>query len=501
LSVSYKELKAAIAQNDGQAPVQASLVSAMASGEPQLLFVSSAAASAATESNPKRIYVEQTGTGYKLGVRSASGALITLTADRSTGYAPVFSGGAGGAVVVSAPVNSVLPLISGTIHVGQTLNASTGSWSGSPTGYAYQWQRCDSGGINCVNVGSNQASYQLVTADNGRMIVSVTATNSGGNATVSSTATNVTSPVYAYVANYGGNSVSVIATATNVVGSTITVGAHPQGIAVSPDGAYVYVANNTAGTVSVIRTSDNTVVATVTVGANPYGIAVTPDGSHVYVVNNNSSGTVSVIATATNAVVGSPIAVGSSPVAVAVSPDGAHVYVTNSGSTATGGNSVSVITTGTTPTVTATVSVVVGGNNPSPRGVAVTPDGAYVYVTNYFAGTVSVIATATSTVTATVPVGSNPQWIAVAPDGLHAYVANSGGSNVSVITTGTTPTVTATVSPEGGTLLGVAVTPDSSHVYVVSSSWSEVSVITAATNIVTPNVAVGSSPQGIAITP
>ena len=50
LSVSYKELKAAIAQNDGQPPAQASLVSAMASGEPQLGYVSSAASNAS--SNP-----------------------------------------------------------------------------------------------------------------------------------------------------------------------------------------------------------------------------------------------------------------------------------------------------------------------------------------------------------------------------------------------------------------------------------------------------------------
>ena len=31
--------------------------------------------------------------------------------------------------------------------------ASTGSWSGSPTGYSYQWKRCDSAGNNCANIG------------------------------------------------------------------------------------------------------------------------------------------------------------------------------------------------------------------------------------------------------------------------------------------------------------------------------------------------------------
>ena len=44
----------------------------------------------------------------------------------------------------------------------------------------------------------------------------------------------------------------------------------------------------------------------------PDGIAVTPDGTHVYVANS-SSDTVSVIATATNTVVGLPIPVGVIP--------------------------------------------------------------------------------------------------------------------------------------------------------------------------------------------
>jgi hypothetical protein len=44
--------------------------------------------------------------------------------------------------VATAPTNSGLPTISGTPAQGQTLTASTGSWSGSPTSYAYRWQRC-----------------------------------------------------------------------------------------------------------------------------------------------------------------------------------------------------------------------------------------------------------------------------------------------------------------------------------------------------------------------
>jgi YVTN family beta-propeller protein len=67
---------------------------------------------------------------------------------------------------------------------------------------------------------------------------------------------------------------------------------------------------------------------------------------------------------------------------------------------------VSVIATATN-TVAATIRV---GNRP--YGVAITPDGAKLYVTNQ-EGTVSVIATATNTVTATIQVGNRPYGVAV----------------------------------------------------------------------------------------
>src|SRR5262249_57814599 len=47
------------------------------------------------------------------------------------------------------------------------------------------------------------------------------------------------------------------------------------------------------------------------------------------------------------------------------------------------------------------------------------------YITNLDANTVSVIATATDTVTATIPVGSDPLALAVLPDRLRLDVTNS----------------------------------------------------------------------------
>jgi YVTN family beta-propeller protein len=93
--------------------------------------------------------------------------------------------------------------------------------------------------------------------------------------------------------------------------------------------------------------------------------------------------------------------------------------------------------------------------------VAITPDGAFAYVTDGGDSTVSVIATSTNTVVATVPVGmypfGGPIGVAITPDGAFAYVAGSRDNAVSIIDTATN-TVVATV-PVGMNPQGVAITP------------------------------------------
>ena len=40
-----------------------------------------------------------------------------------------------------APATITAPAVTGTTQVLQTLTATTGNWTGSPTGYTYQWYR------------------------------------------------------------------------------------------------------------------------------------------------------------------------------------------------------------------------------------------------------------------------------------------------------------------------------------------------------------------------
>jgi len=117
----------------------------------------------------------------------------------------------------------------------------------------------------------------------------------------------------------------------------------------------------------------------------------------------------------------------------------------------------------------------------------------FAYVTNAFSNNVSVIDTASNTVTATVTVGFLPRDVAVTPDGKHAYVTNQFSNNVSVIDTASN-TVTATVAV-GNIPAGVAVTPDGTHAYVTNALSNNVSVIDTASNTVTATVAVGVDPR------
>src|SRR5580765_5013320 len=52
----------------------------------------------------------------------------------------------------ATPQNTALPQVSGMEKDGETLTASNGTWSNTPTSYAYQWRRCASDGQACGEI-------------------------------------------------------------------------------------------------------------------------------------------------------------------------------------------------------------------------------------------------------------------------------------------------------------------------------------------------------------
>ena len=145
-------------------------------------------------------------TGYTIAVvvTATNSAGSASQASSSTGIV----GGSG-----SAPANTAAPVISGSAQQGQTLAATTGTWTNSPTSYTYQWQDCNSSGTGCVNIAgpTPQWTYTITSSDTGYTIaVVVTATNSAGSASQASAPTGLVSgTAYAFADEFNGSAVDL----------------------------------------------------------------------------------------------------------------------------------------------------------------------------------------------------------------------------------------------------------------------------------------------------
>jgi hypothetical protein len=116
----------------------------------------------------------------------------------------------GSATTQAAPANTALPAIS--------LAASGGTWSGTPTSFAYQWLRCDVAGINCSPIaGATTSSYGPGAPDAAATLrAEVTAGNADGKTSATSRAAAVDAP------EGPPNTVPPTITGTADVGSTLT---------------------------------------------------------------------------------------------------------------------------------------------------------------------------------------------------------------------------------------------------------------------------------------
>jgi YVTN family beta-propeller protein len=295
---------------------------------------------------------------------------------------------------------------------------------------------------------------------------------------------------FAYVANNnnydiaGEDTVSVLDLTTNTLAKTIHDPSfkEPYRVSINPSGTRAYVSNSDGTTVSIIDISTNTVIGTINGFDGPSGMAITPNGLFGYVnnyggsmgVGSGNGTTVNVVDLTTNTIIGPPLTVGLAPAALAISPNGAFVYVINYVDGNPGTGTLSIIRTSDN---TVAVNAITGFSGPF--AIALTPDGKFAYITNFgsnnfapFGTTVSVVDLTITTITATVNLGIQPSGVAVTPDGRLAYATNYN---------------TLYAGP-GFTNL--------------RAGQGTVNIIDTKTNMVIPPIiAVGQSPSNIAIAP
>lgn len=387
----------------------------------------------------------------------------------------------------------------------------------------------------------------------------------------------------AYVANSEDGTVSQIVLSDDTATSpatTLEVGFLPQQVAVDPTGSTLWVtednatAPGNAGFVVPVSIPSMTVGSPITVGYDPNGIALSPDDSTVFVADEtngygvgHSEGALSLVNTTSDTA--STVYTSIDPAAVVVTPDEAPVAsftsvaapagqstcfdASASYSLTTGGltyswnfgdgtvsppatsaddynvkichtyalpGSYTVTLAVTDASGTSTEQIYTGQyvlNNGGPSAgqtssvaiPAATVNGPPIaLVANALANEVTPVlavpgdADEANVAGTPVGVGTHPDAIAISPDGRTAYVANFGSDNVTPIDVATdTAAAPGAWISVGSEPDAVAITPDGTTLLVANAGDGTVSVIATSTDQVVDTITLGGSPSGIAITP
>jgi hypothetical protein len=246
------------------------------------------------------------------------------------------------------PVDVGAPTIAGTAQYPQTLTAAPGSWTEGPTGYSYQWRRCDSSAANCYSIsGATGAAYTIGGADVGFTLrVMVTAYNSAGpsSAAMSAPTPPVTSSVdvqhleyvfedgrvSVYDADRGYTLVKAISLPQTMAGTrgvTVAPATHMLFVSYGGDGL------NFNGSVLAYDLLAERVIWTVHLKTGIDSGQVSPDGKWIYMPTgeNSPGGIWNILDTANGAVVGT-IQGGPGAHNTVASHDGRYVYLGPRGS-------------------------------------------------------------------------------------------------------------------------------------------------------------------------
>jgi YVTN family beta-propeller protein len=212
-----------------------------------------------------------------------------------------------------------------------------------------------------------------------------------------------------------------VACATSV--ATVPVN-NVAALTISPDGSRLYAVSSDrrtyyqypAGRLTIIDTASHAVVETIAVGACPETVTASPDGAYLYITHYDTCSVSAVNLTTGNV---TAVTLRDAPLAVVFSPDSEHAYVCNV-------RSLTVI-----DTTTNDADDIDTGD--LPRGVQLSPDGKRAYITNFGDRTLSVVDTITNSVATTVDVPGYPEAVAVSPDGERIYVGGYWSGAVAVI--------------------------------------------------------------------
>lgn len=278
-------------------------------------------------------------------------------------------------------------------------------------------------------------------------------------------------------------------------GLQVEVGDRPEAIAKHPEGRYLAITNNGQGVQSLVLfdTFTNKIAQSLHYPepeALFYGIVWSPDGKALYASAGGNNKIRAYSFESNQLAEENAFVLGDSktpifPAGLAISPDGKMLYAALNY-----GNAVVAINTENRATLSLTrlefgeATTTTGKDkNTLPFALAISNDGATLYVSHRNAAAISVVKTEDMTLTTQVAVGEQPGGMTLSEDGKTLYVANSNSDTVSIIDIATNE-VSSDINlkpyedaPFGSMPNALALTPDGQTLLVTNGGNNDVALV------------------------
>jgi streptogramin lyase len=395
------------------------------------------------------------------------GCTPTSLCNAGTGYdGPSGNGTPDGALELKgAPVNTVLPVASPE-PPDQAVPESTtnGTWTNEPTGYTYQWERCNATGGECKEIsGATSSTYTPVEADvEHTLVVKVTAKNSEGSNSASSAATNKVKPIGA-ITEY-----------------SLPSGSGPRDITAGPLSTLWFTDEDTSE-IGKITTSGTVTEYALPKGSAPHEIATGPDGNLWFtdketnkIGKSTTSGTITEYSLPNE----------SKPVGIVAGPDG-NLWFADTGTSEIG----KITTSGT-------ITEYALPKGSGPREIVAGPDGN-LWFTNEHTSKIGKITTSGTITEYALPEKSEPEGIAAGPaKEATLWFTDFGSSKVGKITM--SGTVTEYSLPEKSEPWGIVAGPDG-NLWFADFGSSKIGRVTTSGTITEYSLPSKSEPDGVAV--
>ena len=295
------------------------------------------------------------------------------------------------------------------------------------------------------------------------------------------------------VTNRDDDTVTLIDGLTLEIVATLDVGQSPHEVVAAPAGGLAYVssydradADEDSISVSVVDVRDRSIQKNLHIPGRRglHGIALSPDGSRLWLSAENDQSVLEVDASTGQLIREFPTG-GEWTHVVERSKDGRTLYAADMAR-----GEVAFINR-------ADASVQVNHSGPGAEGMALSPDGATLWVAKREADSLAILDAGTGRRVAAVSTeGDFPVKIRFSPDGAEVWVTNNRGNSLAVIDTATRQVTRVVPLPTQP--LGVNFSEDGKRVFVSAPRTDQLLVLDRASGALERRISVGGSPDGVA---